>query len=222
MLAITGTNGKTTTTALTGRLVAHAGKTVAVAGNIGPGLLDTLAQHIDAGTLPEVWVLELSSFQLDGVQGFEPTAATVLNLTQDHLDWHGDMPAYGAAKARVFGSKGLLVLNRDDAAVMAMLPEPVRAQADIKHVDVLVISPTHPIEKIAERYAAELPWTIRLLLRLVGAVQQGGSTLVSYLLSENKYCRALIDLGYQDAMKRRDEILRFLDEPPPRGDEMPQ
>ncbi|WP_395059484.1 Mur ligase family protein [Polaromonas sp.] len=122
VLAITGTNGKTTTTALTGQLVAHAGKTVAVAGNIGPSLLDTLAGHMDAGTLPEVWVLELSSFQLDGVQDFEPSAATVLNLTQDHLDWHGSMAAYGAAKARIFGSKGLLVLNRDDPAVMAMLP----------------------------------------------------------------------------------------------------
>ncbi|MDP1742898.1 UDP-N-acetylmuramoyl-L-alanine--D-glutamate ligase [Polaromonas sp.] len=128
VVAITGTNGKTTTTALTGQLVAHAGKTVAVAGNIGPSLLDTLAAHIDAGTLPEVWVLELSSFQLDGVQGFEPTAATVLNLTQDHLDWHGDMQAYGAAKARIFGSKALLVLNRDDPAVMAMLPEPKRVK----------------------------------------------------------------------------------------------
>lgn len=128
VLAITGTNGKTTTTALAGRLVAHAGKTVAVAGNIGPSLLDTLAAHLDAETLPEVWVLELSSFQLDGVQGFEPTAATVLNLTQDHLDWHGSMEAYGAAKARIFGSKALLVLNRDDPAVMAMLPEPVRAK----------------------------------------------------------------------------------------------
>ena len=128
VLAITGTNGKTTTTALTGQLVAHAGKTVAVAGNIGPSLLDTLAGHIDAGTLPEVWVLELSSFQLDGVLGFEPTAATVLNLTQDHLDWHGNMQAYGAAKARIFGSKALLVLNRDDPAVMAMLPEPKRVK----------------------------------------------------------------------------------------------
>jgi UDP-N-acetylmuramoylalanine--D-glutamate ligase len=126
VLAITGTNGKTTTTALTGQLVAHGGKTVAVAGNIGPNLLDTLAQHLDADSLPEVWVLELSSFQLDGVQGFEPTVATVLNLTQDHLDWHGSMQAYGAAKARIFGSKGLMVLNRDDPAVMAMLPEPVR------------------------------------------------------------------------------------------------
>ncbi len=128
VLAITGTNGKTTTTALTGQLVAHAGKSVAVAGNIGPSLLDTLAQHVDAGELPEVWVLELSSFQLDGVQGFEPTAAVVLNLTQDHLDWHGSMAAYGAAKARIFGEHGLLVLNRDDPAVMAMLPEPVRAK----------------------------------------------------------------------------------------------
>lgn len=121
VLAITGTNGKTTTTSLTGQLVAHAGRTVAMAGNIGPSLLDTLAQHIDAGTLPEVWVLELSSFQLDGVQGFEPTAAVVLNLTQDHLDWHGSMAAYGAAKARIFGTRALMVLNRDDPAVMAML-----------------------------------------------------------------------------------------------------
>ncbi|RYF33103.1 MAG: UDP-N-acetylmuramoyl-L-alanine--D-glutamate ligase [Comamonadaceae bacterium] len=128
VLAVTGTNGKTTVTALTGQLVERAGKTVAVAGNIGPTLLDTLAAHIDADTLPEVWVLELSSFQLDGVQGFEPTAATVLNLTQDHLDWHGDMAAYAAAKARVFGATGLMVLNRDDAAVMAMLPPPVRVK----------------------------------------------------------------------------------------------
>ncbi|MDP3701603.1 MAG: UDP-N-acetylmuramoyl-L-alanine--D-glutamate ligase [Hylemonella sp.] len=128
VLAITGTNGKTTTTALTGQLVAHADKTVAVAGNIGPNMLDVLAGHLDAGTLPEVWVLELSSFQLDGVQGFEPTAAAVLNLTQDHLDWHGSMDAYGAAKARIFGRQGLLVLNRDDPAVMALLPEPVRVK----------------------------------------------------------------------------------------------
>ncbi|TSD54977.1 UDP-N-acetylmuramoyl-L-alanine--D-glutamate ligase [Variovorax sp. KBS0712] len=128
VLAITGTNGKTTVTSLTGQLVERAGKTVAVAGNIGPTLLDTLAGHLDAGTLPDVWVLELSSFQLDGVQGFEPTAATVLNLTQDHLDWHGDMPAYAAAKARIFGAKGLMILNRDDAGVMAMLPPPVKVR----------------------------------------------------------------------------------------------
>jgi UDP-N-acetylmuramoylalanine--D-glutamate ligase len=128
VLAITGTNGKTTVTSLTGQLVERAGKSVAVAGNIGPTLLDTLAARIDAQDLPEVWVLELSSFQLDAVQGFEPTAATVLNITQDHLDWHGDMDAYAKAKARIFGQKGLMVLNRDDPAVMAMLPPPVRVK----------------------------------------------------------------------------------------------
>ncbi|MFE8646010.1 Mur ligase family protein [Sphingomonas sp. NCPPB 2930] len=121
VLAVTGTNGKTTVTALTGLLVERAGKTVAVAGNIGPTLLDTLSAHLDADTLPEVWVLELSSFQLDGVQGFEPTAATVLNISQDHLDWHGSLDAYAAAKARVFGSRALMLLNRDDPRVMAML-----------------------------------------------------------------------------------------------------
>lgn len=126
ILAITGTNGKTTVTSLTGQLVARAGRSVAVAGNIGPSLLDTLAARIDANELPQVWVLELSSFQLEGLAGFEPTAATVLNLTQDHLDWHGSMDAYAAAKARIFGAHGLMVLNREDARVMAMLPEPVR------------------------------------------------------------------------------------------------
>ncbi|MBK7312542.1 MAG: UDP-N-acetylmuramoyl-L-alanine--D-glutamate ligase [Burkholderiales bacterium] len=128
VLAITGTNGKTTVTSLTGQLIEHAGKSVAVAGNIGPTLLDTLSAHLDSNTLPEVWVLELSSFQLDAVNAFEPTAAVVLNVTQDHLDWHGTMAAYAAAKSRIFGQHGLMVLNRDDPAVMAMLPEPVKVK----------------------------------------------------------------------------------------------
>jgi UDP-N-acetylmuramoylalanine--D-glutamate ligase len=224
LLAITGTNGKTTVTSLTGQLVARAGKTVKVAGNIGPTLLDTLSEsmaqaEVDAQVLeqqeheaeeaeqaeaarlaaeartddtasaqtddqapvqedaqvsddalapeaaqaeegseeqgdeaaeeeadkapvlqapvrlsamarvlPQVWVLELSSFQLDSSEGFEPTAATVLNVTQDHLDWHGSMKAYADAKARIFGQQALMVLNREDPAVMAMLPEPVRVK----------------------------------------------------------------------------------------------
>ncbi len=122
VLAITGTNGKTTVTSLTGQLVECAGKSVAVAGNIGPSLLDVLGQALDQDALPEVWVLELSSFQLEGVEGFEPTAATVLNITQDHLDWHGDMAAYAAAKARIFGAEGVMVLNRDDPLVAALRP----------------------------------------------------------------------------------------------------
>ena len=128
VLAITGTNGKTTVTALTGQLVERAGKRTALAGNIGPTLLETLADGLDAGQLPEVWVIELSSFQLEGVDDFEPTAAAVLNLTQDHLDWHVSMDAYAAAKARVFGKTALMVLNREDPLVMKMLPEPVKVK----------------------------------------------------------------------------------------------
>ena len=120
VLAVTGTNGKTTVTALTSRLLEAAGRKTAVAGNIGPSLLDTLAARLDADDLPDSWVLELSSFQLDAVGDFEPTAAAVLNLTQDHLDWHGSMDAYAAAKARIFGRQTLRVLNRDDLRVSAM------------------------------------------------------------------------------------------------------
>ncbi len=133
LLAVTGTNGKTTTTAMTALLVERAGKRVGLAGNIGPTLLDTLAAAIAADKLPEVWVLELSSFQLEGggsgVAGFEPGAAAVLNITQDHLDWHGSMPAYAAAKARIFGGRGTMVLNRDDALVEAMAPAAPAAPA---------------------------------------------------------------------------------------------
>lgn len=127
LLAVTGTNGKTTVTAMTALLVERAGRRVVAAGNLGPTLLDTLAAQLGQPReqWPEVWVLELSSFQLDGVQGFEPAAATVLNLSQDHLDWHQSMQAYAAAKARIFGQRARMVLNRDDPAVAAMLPQPV-------------------------------------------------------------------------------------------------
>ena len=198
LLAITGTNGKTTTTAMCALLVGRCGFRVAVAGNIGPTMLDTLSQALalepvrpaqveDTGMLaaacetpidasiagsidptndvadpcldtlssgpltdaadelaavdpapsvsvpagpvvehlPEVWVLELSSFQLDSGQGFEPDAATLLNLSPDHLDWHGSMAAYIDAKAKVFGERSVMVINRDDLQVEAMVPAPV-------------------------------------------------------------------------------------------------
>jgi len=235
VVAITGTNGKTTTTSLTAKLIERAGLRVGLAGNIGPTLLDTLrvaleqeptplseapaseltasdelaeageppvtpteaddvqavqadmaaavapdavldvpvedvtitaaadealpedepsefdqpedaepvaatlAEDADAPlielappppaaptfeVLPQAWVLELSSFQLDGVSNFEPDAAVVLNITQDHLDWHGSMAAYAAAKARIFGKNGIMVINRDDPVVMGMVPPP--------------------------------------------------------------------------------------------------
>ncbi|ATJ85333.1 UDP-N-acetylmuramoyl-L-alanine--D-glutamate ligase [Ralstonia solanacearum] len=118
VLAITGTNGKTTTTALTGALARRAGKTVGVAGNISPSALDKLTECVDAGTLPDVWVLELSSFQLETTHTLAADAATILNITQDHLDWHGSMAAYAAAKGRIFGAGTVRVLNRQDAEVM--------------------------------------------------------------------------------------------------------
>ena len=211
VVAITGTNGKTTTTSLTAQLIERAGLRVGLAGNIGPTLLDTLRVALDAEppresaaeqtelafegaasllpveaqiepdlgegdasaesvtvaespateaalagdeegassvalsddadaplvdlnppppaaptfeVLPEAWVLELSSFQLDGVSNFEPDAAVVLNITQDHLDWHGSMAAYAGAKARIYGKQAVMVINRDDPEVAAMVPPP--------------------------------------------------------------------------------------------------
>lgn len=106
--------------------------------------------------------------------------------------------------------------------LVAMMPDEMRERTKLKHVDILVVSPSQPLDKIAERYAKELPWAIRLLLRLVGAGHHSGMTLVSYLLSEKKFCRALIDLGYQDALNRRDEIMKFLEVQPHQDDEMPQ
>ena len=216
VLGITGTNGKTTVTSLTGLLLERCGVNVAVAGNIGPALLDVLSVALDAEAvaqaedealaaeraaqeqaqqaldaagatvdatvetpadaemvgesepaqaeliepsdkepeatsetleeeeggplmleppaveppqpphLPKVWVLELSSFQLDGAAGGDwdavPTAATVLNISEDHLDWHGSLAAYTQAKSAVFGEKALMLLNRDDPTTMAFKP----------------------------------------------------------------------------------------------------
>ncbi|MDI1350233.1 UDP-N-acetylmuramoyl-L-alanine--D-glutamate ligase [Aquabacterium sp.] len=219
VVAITGTNGKTTTTSLTAKLIERAGLRVGLAGNIGPTLLDTLREALeheptrlpeggdaladalenaadvlpeqqpvnavaevgdealpengepplpvgedgdlavpaqglsdDASdadaplvqlappppaaptfeVLPEAWVLELSSFQLDGVKHFEPDAAVVLNVTQDHLDWHGTMVAYAAAKSRIYGQHATMVVNRDEPLVEAMIPAPEVVKSGVR------------------------------------------------------------------------------------------
>ena len=121
VLAITGTNGKTTVTALTAHLARRAGRHAVVAGNIGPPALDAWAAARAASRLPEVWVLEISSFQLETTMTLAPDAATVLNVTEDHLDRHGSMGEYARLKERVFAGGGVQVLNRDDARVAAML-----------------------------------------------------------------------------------------------------
>lgn len=123
VLAITGSNGKTTVTALTAALAAVAGLAVRAAGNIGDAVLDVLAE-CDGSHGPERWpdvfVLELSSFQLETTTSLAPTAATVLNVTDNHLDRYAGIDAYAAAKARIFAGNGLQVLNRDDPRSLAM------------------------------------------------------------------------------------------------------
>ncbi|OGB20818.1 MAG: UDP-N-acetylmuramoylalanine--D-glutamate ligase [Burkholderiales bacterium RIFCSPLOWO2_02_FULL_57_36] len=120
LIAITGTNGKTTVTSLTGLLCKRAGLSVQAAGNISPAALDVLRTAIEQDDLPQIWVLELSSFQLHTTFSLQADVATVLNITQDHLDWHGDIDTYSADKARIFGAHTVRVLNRDDARVMLM------------------------------------------------------------------------------------------------------
>lgn len=119
MLAVTGTNGKTTTTALLGQMFKDAGLPVRVAGNIGvPLVSEVLAAPPEA-----VMVVEVSSFQLETVERFRPRVAVILNLTPDHLDRHGNMENYRAAKARIFRQQGpedWVVLNFDDPLVRSM------------------------------------------------------------------------------------------------------
>jgi UDP-N-acetylmuramoylalanine--D-glutamate ligase len=120
VIAITGTNGKTTVTALTGAMCRAASLDAAVAGNISPAVLDALMARLDSERLPEAWVLELSSFQLETTSSLRPDAATVLNLSEDHLDRYADMDEYAAAKARIFAGDGVQVLNRNDRYSIAM------------------------------------------------------------------------------------------------------
>ncbi len=136
ILAVTGTNGKTTVTSLAALLARKAGKRAVAAGNIGPAVLDAWRDAKPGATLfeqsaeqlpprppsllPEVWVLELSSYQLETTHSLTPSAAVMLNLSEDHLDRHGSMMDYARAKARIFMNGGIQILNRDDAASMAM------------------------------------------------------------------------------------------------------
>jgi UDP-N-acetylmuramoylalanine--D-glutamate ligase len=192
VIAITGTNGKTTTTAMTAQLVGRTGLRVAVAGNIGPTLLGVLAAALALeefmelsgtplpqaqeglveresvqeegggppahlipppppgpvfGHLPEVWVLELSSFQLDGCSIFEPTVAAVLNISEDHLDWHGDMAHCVDAKARVYGQNAAMVVNQDDAQVLAMVPKAMSSKTKF----------AKPVERNVVRFSLQVP-----------------------------------------------------------------
>ncbi len=120
IIGITGSNGKTTTTALTGALCAAAGMATLVAGNIGATVLDELAQIERATRWPECIVLELSSFQLETTSSLQCTAATVLNVSEDHLDRYPSYFEYFSVKARLFAQTRLQIINRDDPIVVSM------------------------------------------------------------------------------------------------------
>ena len=119
IIAITGTNGKTTTTALTGEMMKASGKNTVVGGNIGAAL----SQEVNGISRDSVVVAEISSFQLEGIIHFRPHIAVVLNLTPDHMDRHHTMEGYQAAKERIFENQrkdDFLVLNYDDTIVKTM------------------------------------------------------------------------------------------------------
>lgn len=118
VIAITGANGKTTVTSMVGAMCVEAGLDTQVAGNISPAVLDALSQRTQQ---PQVWVLELSSFQLETTYSLNADVAVVLNVTEDHLDrYDGSMDKYAAAKARIFQGDGVQVLNREDVRSVAM------------------------------------------------------------------------------------------------------
>jgi UDP-N-acetylmuramoylalanine--D-glutamate ligase len=120
LLGITGSNGKTTVTALVTELLRAAGLNVAAVGNIGEPVLDALGAYERGTPWPDVFVVELSSFQLETTASLKPTAATVLNVTENHLDRYAGIDAYAAAKARIFAAGGEQILNRDDPRSLAM------------------------------------------------------------------------------------------------------
>ncbi len=120
IIAVTGTNGKSTVTSLAGSMARAAGADCEVAGNIGPPVLDALMRREGAARAAGLWVLELSSFQLETTTSLAADAATVLNISEDHLDRYRGIDDYARAKARIFSGDGIQVLNRDDARSLAL------------------------------------------------------------------------------------------------------
>lgn len=130
VVGITGTNGKSTVTTLVGRMAARAGREVRMGGNLGPPALELLDERA-----PDLFVLELSSFQLETTRSLKLRAAVVLNITADHMDRYPDLQAYAAAKARIFDHCALAVINADDALTVAMPAHCARVEAFSLHAD---------------------------------------------------------------------------------------
>ncbi|PIQ14076.1 MAG: UDP-N-acetylmuramoyl-L-alanine--D-glutamate ligase [Hydrogenophilales bacterium CG_4_9_14_3_um_filter_59_35] len=138
VIAITGANGKSTVTEMVGAMCKKAGLHTVVAGNIGLPVLNALSDLSRRGETADVFVIELSSFQLETTHTLNPAVATVLNVTEDHMDRYHGMAEYAAAKARIFAGNGVQVLNREDSYSLAM------AKPDSKAVTFGLDAPQKP------------------------------------------------------------------------------
>ena len=184
ILAITGSNGKTTVTSMVEHLCKAAGKDVVAAGNISPPVLDVVLER--GVNQPEVWVLELSSFQLETTSSLYADAAAVLNISEDHLDRYADMAEYSAAKARIFAGCSIQVLNRDDARCMSM------ARAECKTITFGLNMPSTESDFGIERADGEI-WLMQGTQRLLKAseLQVAGLHNVTNALAALALSRAI-------------------------------
>jgi len=190
ILAITGSNGKTTVTAMVGAMMDKCEWDMEVAGNIGPAALDVFMQRMDAGKLPEAWVLEISSFQLEATQSLNADVTTILNISEDHLDRYTGIQDYANAKAKVFLHEtegvGIQVLNRNDARVYAM------AQTDRRQISFGLDEPETDTEFGMLQDGRDL-WLMEGELRLMRASELVVNGLHNALnaLAALALCRAL-------------------------------
>ena len=188
IIAITVSNGKTTVTSMVGEMCREAGKETIVAGNISPAVLDVLLQRKNKH--PDVWVLELSSFQLETTHTLSADAATVLNISEDHMDRYNDMGEYIAAKARIFrasGIGGVQVLNREDtdSAAMGLLER--------KHVTFGVNSPAVTDNDWGVEVDGADTWLVQGKQRVMKAseLQVEGVHNIANALAALALCRAI-------------------------------
>jgi UDP-N-acetylmuramoylalanine--D-glutamate ligase len=152
IIAITGSNGKSTVTTMVGEMAKAAGIQAGVGGNLGTPALDLLGQNA------EIYVLELSSFQLERTSVLNAAAATVLNVSADHLDRHADIAEYAREKQRVFKGDGVMIINVDDAMIKSMLkPERKALTFSIKSEADFCLQVKDGIEYLSHKGANLMP-----------------------------------------------------------------
>jgi UDP-N-acetylmuramoylalanine--D-glutamate ligase len=204
VIAITGSNGKSTVTSMVGAMCRAAGLNTVVAGNIGLPVLDALHEaeiaFNEGKGEAQVYVLELSSFQLETTSSLNAAAATVLNMSEDHLDRYAGMDDYAAAKAKIFQGAGAQVLNRDDARGMAMA-------SPGKRVFTFGLTAPQVDEAWGLREEGGKTWLVHgeLNLMMVDELQVAGLHNAANALSALALCRA-IDLPYAPLLQALHEF----------------